>query len=251
MKKDTDIAEAMLSKKRIAELKLRLERLAQSWTVEDYRSLAKFYVNILPKITGAERCTIYIIELATDKICSIFGTGLDERLVRLRLEHVGRGETRALVHAMDSKEDEVEVDVAQGADGERPHQGIRGCAHAAGEDDRLVAAAAVIEDLRGRHGVRHDRQAGDLRQAPADLVGRAAGRDGHGHPRLDHTRSLAGDGRIMLQLGQPPVLQRQQDTQRQQHGGQSRQHLHPVAKTVAAVATTASATTALIRPANR
>jgi transcriptional regulator with GAF, ATPase, and Fis domain len=79
MKKDTDIAEAMLGKKRIAELKLRLERVAQSWTAEDYRTLTKFYVKILPKIIGAERCTIYIIEIATDKICSIFGTGLEER----------------------------------------------------------------------------------------------------------------------------------------------------------------------------
>jgi hypothetical protein len=39
MKKDTDIAEAMLGKKRIAELKLRLDRVAQSWTAEDYRTL--------------------------------------------------------------------------------------------------------------------------------------------------------------------------------------------------------------------
>ncbi len=81
MKKDTDIAEAMLSKKRIAELKLRLERVAQSWTVEDYRALTKFYVKILPKITGAERCTIYIIEMSTEKICSIFGTDLEERQI--------------------------------------------------------------------------------------------------------------------------------------------------------------------------
>ena len=81
MKKDTDIAEAMLGKKRIAELKLRLERVAQSWTVEDYRTLTKFYVKILPKIMGAERCTIYIIEMATDKICSIFGSGLEERQI--------------------------------------------------------------------------------------------------------------------------------------------------------------------------
>jgi transcriptional regulator with GAF, ATPase, and Fis domain len=81
MEKDTDITDAMLSKKRIAELKLRLERVAQSWTVEDYRALTQFYVKILPKITGAERCTIYIIEMATEKICSIFGTGLKERQI--------------------------------------------------------------------------------------------------------------------------------------------------------------------------
>lgn len=86
MKKNTDIAEAMLTKKRIAELKIRLERVAQSWTVDDYRALVKFYVKILPKITGAERCTIYIIEMATERICSIFGTGLDERQIEPPLD---------------------------------------------------------------------------------------------------------------------------------------------------------------------
>jgi transcriptional regulator with GAF, ATPase, and Fis domain len=55
--------------------------MAKSWTVEDYRALTKFYVKILPKIMGAERCTIYIIEMATEKICSIFGTSLEERQI--------------------------------------------------------------------------------------------------------------------------------------------------------------------------
>jgi len=82
MKKDTDITEAMLRKKRIAELKLRLERVAQSWTVEDYRALIQFYVKILPKIMGTERCTIYLIDMATDKICSLFGTGLEEQQIK-------------------------------------------------------------------------------------------------------------------------------------------------------------------------
>ncbi|MGW8288399.1 MAG: sigma 54-interacting transcriptional regulator [Desulfobulbales bacterium] len=82
MKKDTDITEVMLRKKRIAELKLRLERVAQSWTVEDYRALIQFYVKILPKIMGTERCTIYLIDMATDKICSLFGTGLEEQQIK-------------------------------------------------------------------------------------------------------------------------------------------------------------------------
>ncbi|MBE9521191.1 MAG: sigma 54-interacting transcriptional regulator, partial [Proteobacteria bacterium] len=81
MKKNTDISEALLAKKRLAELKIRLERVAQSWTLDNYRSLAQFYVNILPKVLGAERCTLYIIEMATEKICSIFGTGLEERQI--------------------------------------------------------------------------------------------------------------------------------------------------------------------------
>jgi transcriptional regulator with GAF, ATPase, and Fis domain len=81
MKKNTDISEALLAKKRLAELKMRLERVSQSWTLDNYRAFARFYVNILPKIMGAERCTLYIIEMATEKICSIYGTGLEERQI--------------------------------------------------------------------------------------------------------------------------------------------------------------------------
>ena len=81
MKKNTDISEVLLAKKRLTELKMRLERVAQSWTLDNYRSFARFYVSILPKIMGAERCTLYIIEMATEKICSIFGTDLEERQI--------------------------------------------------------------------------------------------------------------------------------------------------------------------------
>jgi len=78
MEKTNDIADALLTKKRLAELKLRLERVSQAWTIDSYQALAKFYVKILPKAMGAERTTIYIIEMGTDKICSIFGTGLED-----------------------------------------------------------------------------------------------------------------------------------------------------------------------------
>ena len=91
--------------------------------------------------------------------------GLDEGLVGLRLEHVGRGEAGALVHAVHAEEDDVDVDRAQGVDRERSHQRVGRGAHAAAEDDGLVAAAAVVEHLRGRHGVGDHGQARDLRRA--------------------------------------------------------------------------------------
>ncbi len=128
------------------------------------------------------------------------GARIDEGLVRLGLEHVGRGEARALVHAVDAEEDEVDVDVAQGAHGEGSDERVRGCAHPAGEDDGLVAATAVVEHLRCRHRVGHDGQARDLHQAPADLVGRAAGRDRHRHARLDHGRGRARDRQLGVVL---------------------------------------------------
>ena len=76
-----DRIESLLARKRLASLNLRLKRLAGAWTVDNYQSFLKFYVAILPKLMEAERCTIYIIEMGTDKICSMYGTGLEDRQI--------------------------------------------------------------------------------------------------------------------------------------------------------------------------
>ena len=125
-------------------------------------------------------------------------TGLDEGLVGLRLEQVRRGEAGSLGHAVDAQEDDVHVDVAQRTHGEGPHEGIGGRAYATGEDDGLVAAATVVEDLRRRDRVGDDGEARHPGQTPGDLIGGAAGRDGHGHAGLHQGRSAAGDGHLGL-----------------------------------------------------
>lgn len=66
-------------RQRLAVLEHRLEQVSRAWAVDDYWSLLKFYVDILPQIFSAERCTVYIIEMGTEKICSIFGTGLSRK----------------------------------------------------------------------------------------------------------------------------------------------------------------------------
>lgn len=67
-----------LIRQRLSSLKLRLEQAIHAWTVDDYWALLEFYVDILPVIVPAERCTIFIIEMGTEKICSIIGTGLQK-----------------------------------------------------------------------------------------------------------------------------------------------------------------------------
>jgi transcriptional regulator with PAS, ATPase and Fis domain len=71
-----------LIRKRLTELKNRLEKVSRAWTVDNYESFLDFYVRILPKILNAERCTIYIIEMDTDKICSMFGTGIKKMQIQ-------------------------------------------------------------------------------------------------------------------------------------------------------------------------
>ena len=67
---------------RLNALKMRLNQVASAWTVDDYEALLAFYTRLLPKLMDAERCTIYIIEMGTEDICSIFGTGIDTAQIR-------------------------------------------------------------------------------------------------------------------------------------------------------------------------
>jgi transcriptional regulator with GAF, ATPase, and Fis domain len=60
-------------------LKSRLEQVNSSWTTNDYESLLKFYVDIVPKIMNAERCSIFISEQSGEEIWLKFGTGLKEK----------------------------------------------------------------------------------------------------------------------------------------------------------------------------
>lgn len=74
--------DTLLSRKRLAGLKMRLEQVASAWAEEDYESFLKLYVRILPQLLSAERCTIYITDLVTENIFSVFGTGLSGKQIR-------------------------------------------------------------------------------------------------------------------------------------------------------------------------
>ncbi len=74
------------SPKHLAVLRQRLSQVAGSWAMDDYRAFVTFYIRILPKLMNAERCTIFIMEMGSNKICSIFGTGLEEKQIEPPLE---------------------------------------------------------------------------------------------------------------------------------------------------------------------
>lgn len=65
-------------RQRLSGLRSRLEQVRHAWTIDDYWALLKFYVDILPVIVPAERCTVFVIEIGTEKICSMLGTGLQK-----------------------------------------------------------------------------------------------------------------------------------------------------------------------------
>ncbi len=80
-KKKQEKEQNSVSRKKLADLNARLEGVTRAWTADDYESLLEFFIGILPKLMHAERCTIYIIELGTDKIYSQYGTGLKGRRI--------------------------------------------------------------------------------------------------------------------------------------------------------------------------
>jgi transcriptional regulator with GAF, ATPase, and Fis domain len=68
-------------RQRLGSLKERLEQVNHAWTINDYESLLKFYVSIVPKIMGSERCSIFVAEPGTDEIWLKCGTGLKEKAI--------------------------------------------------------------------------------------------------------------------------------------------------------------------------
>lgn len=81
-----DIPSFLSSRTHLALLQQRLAQVTNFWEIDDYRAFVTFYTRILPKLMSAERCTIFIMDIGSRKICSIFGTGLTERQIEPPLE---------------------------------------------------------------------------------------------------------------------------------------------------------------------
>ena len=64
-------------------------------------------------------------------------------------------------------------------------------------------STAVVERVRGRDGVRHDRQAWQVEESAADLERRRARRDRDGHAGLDEARGSSRDRDLGLVLEGP------------------------------------------------
>ncbi len=62
-------------------LKQKLSKLAGAWTIDDYHSLITFYSSFVPSLMKVQRCTVFIMELGSNEICSIFGTGLEHQKI--------------------------------------------------------------------------------------------------------------------------------------------------------------------------
>jgi transcriptional regulator with GAF, ATPase, and Fis domain len=76
----------LTSRKNLTVLRQQYLQVASSWAMEDYKGFVTFHTRLLPKLMGVERCTIYIMEMGSNRICSIYGTGLQEMQIEAPME---------------------------------------------------------------------------------------------------------------------------------------------------------------------
>ena len=117
--------------------------------------------------------------------------------VHLRLEQIWGGEASLRIHAMNAKEQYVQVQAAHRCGGDGAHQGVRRRALAAGENHGRSGAGA-LEDVGDPRGIRHHRQV----RVVADGLGKrpcgGSGADADGHAVADKGKCLIGD-RLLFQ----------------------------------------------------
>lgn len=80
---------------RLHDLKIRLEQVNRAWTLNDYESLLKFYIGIVPKIMDAELCSIFMVEPDTDNIWLKYSSDLKEKEIKAPKEGSVIGESIA------------------------------------------------------------------------------------------------------------------------------------------------------------
>ena len=80
------------SQKDLAVLRQQFIQVASSWALEDYRAFVTFHTRMLPKLMNVERCTIYIMDIGSNRACSIYGTGLSQTQIEAPLEGSRVGE---------------------------------------------------------------------------------------------------------------------------------------------------------------
>ena len=60
----------------VTALRARLDTVKRAWTADNYESLLKFYVQIIPRLLDAERCGIFVLDSVRQRLLSKAGTGL-------------------------------------------------------------------------------------------------------------------------------------------------------------------------------
>ncbi|MBF0368409.1 MAG: GAF domain-containing protein [Magnetococcales bacterium] len=66
---------------RLGQLKDKQRQLNRSWNANGNKDLMEFFMEIMPKLVDAERCSIFIHDPVTDRVWLQCGTGLNEKQI--------------------------------------------------------------------------------------------------------------------------------------------------------------------------
>nr|VFK49561.1 MAG: Nif-specific regulatory protein/two-component system, NtrC family, response regulator HydG [Candidatus Kentron sp. TC]VFK63641.1 MAG: Nif-specific regulatory protein/two-component system, NtrC family, response regulator HydG [Candidatus Kentron sp. TC] len=147
-------------------LRSRLHYVNQAWTVDDYRKLLRFYVEILPRLLDAERCGVFVANLSTREILSKAGTGISDGEITAPLEGSAVGRAISLGRCI------IENDLAD-------HPGFHHAADArTGFVTRTLACvpirSAVDERMIGAIQVLNKRNNGKFTEEDGKILGHCA-----------------------------------------------------------------------------
>lgn len=70
----------------VVALRARLDTVKRAWTTENYESLLRFYVRIIPRLLDAERCGIFVLDSVRQRLLSKAGTGLRDGEIEAPME---------------------------------------------------------------------------------------------------------------------------------------------------------------------
>ncbi len=75
-----------LLKDDLSSLRQRLEHVSNSWSVDHYNSLITFYIQLIPRLMKVDRCTIFLKDPLMESLVSMYGTGLENNVLKVPLE---------------------------------------------------------------------------------------------------------------------------------------------------------------------
>ncbi len=100
-----------LMEKKLEQLRKKQQLMEKAWREAGNRQLLQFFVDIMPKALGAERCSIFILDPVDEKAWLQCGTGLSEKQLQVPTKNsiVGRVMSSGEFVIEDDLEDQVGV----------------------------------------------------------------------------------------------------------------------------------------------
>lgn len=140
-----------LLEKKLEQLRRKQQLMEKAWREAGNRKLLQFFVDIMPKTLGAERCSIFILDPVDEKAWLACGTGLTEKQLQVPTQNsiVGQVLESGKYVQEDDLEDQVGAhDVVAAKTGYVTRNAL--CVPVKGvTSKKVVGAIQILNKLRG------------------------------------------------------------------------------------------------------